>query len=255
MKRVIFFSVIAATLSLAGSMAWASQLTQISTIDALLCGIYDGTTTIGELLQSGSFGIGTLNGLDGELVIWDDHAYQVSTDGHIYEVHPATKTPFANITDFQADAFTVIDAACFDDVRTALNHWLPSPNLFYAIHMYGTFPYMRTRSVPRQSPPYPPLADVVKKQTVFEMNDVSGHVVGFYCPPYVKGVNVPGFHLHFLSDDKQFGGHILDFSTAAQRVERMDIHDFRMLLPQGSAFFTTDLSKDRSQELRKVEGQ
>jgi acetolactate decarboxylase len=45
----------------------------------------------------------------------------------------------------------------------------------------------------------------------YELNDVSGTIVGFRCPPHVKGINDTGYHLHFLSKDKTQGGHVLSF--------------------------------------------
>ena len=43
-------------------------LSQVSTINALLAGVYDGILTVGELKGYGDFGIGTFEGLDGEMV-------------------------------------------------------------------------------------------------------------------------------------------------------------------------------------------
>ena len=54
---------------------------QTSTIDALSCGHFKDTTTIGELLENGGFGLGTVNDLNGELAVFDDTAYAVRGDG------------------------------------------------------------------------------------------------------------------------------------------------------------------------------
>jgi len=43
-------------------------LTPVSTIDTILNGLYDGIITYGELKEWGDFGIGTFEGLDGEMV-------------------------------------------------------------------------------------------------------------------------------------------------------------------------------------------
>lgn len=55
------------------STAYSSDdiLYQVSTINALLEGIYDGDTSYGELKQHGDFGIGTFSGLDGGMIELD----------------------------------------------------------------------------------------------------------------------------------------------------------------------------------------
>ena len=98
------------------------------------------------------------------------------------------------------------------------------------------------------------LAEVAESQAVFDMKDVTGSIVGFRSPPFVKGINVPGYHLHFLSDDRTQGGHILDFDMD-QAVCHMDVLDrFFMILPEnGEGLEGLDLAEDRAKELKKVE--
>ena len=92
--------------------------------------------------------------------------------------------------------------------------YCPPKTCFYAVMIQGEFSYVKTRSVPAQEKPYPPLAEVTKNQPTFEFTDVTGTMVGFRCPPYVTGINVPGYHLHFLTDDRTAGGHLLEFTVA-----------------------------------------
>ena len=108
--------------------------------------------------------------------------------------------------------------------------------------------------MPAQKKPYPPLVKVVQQQPIFEMTNVPGRIVGFRCPPYVKGINVPGYHLHFISDDLKTGGHILDFVLKEGLVEIDVCNQFLMVLPEDdSALGQIDLTKDRATELEKVE--
>lgn len=39
--------------------------------------------------------------------------------------------------------------------------------------------------------------------------DISGSLVGFKFPAYADGINVAGYHFHFVSDDRSVGGHVL----------------------------------------------
>ena len=182
-------------------------LFQTSTINALLEGIYDGETTYGELKQHGDFGLGTFNGLDGEMVGLDGKFYQVKADGIAYPVSDSAKTPFAVVTFFKTDKTVLLKKAeDYSQLKQYLDYSLPTKNIFYAIKIEGVFKYIKTRSVPGQTKPYPPLVEVTKNQPIFEFHNVKGTIVGFRCPVYVKGINVPGYHLHFITKNKKARG-------------------------------------------------
>ncbi len=87
---------------------------------------------------------------------------------------------------------------------------LPSVENPCAIRIDGHFKSVKVRSVPRQEKPYQGLEDAVKHQTEFQLKNVSGTLVGFRFPHYMDGVNVPGYHFHFITADKKAGGHALD---------------------------------------------
>ncbi|WP_269851554.1 acetolactate decarboxylase [Methanosarcina horonobensis] len=186
-------------------------LYQVSTIDALLQGVYDGVLPVAELETHGDFGIGTFDGLEGEMLALNGSYYQIKTDGIAYPVSGEMTTPFATVTYFEADeSFRLEEPANLTELEAFLDLNLPSENLFYAVRVDGDFSYIKARSVPRQEKPYPKLADAVSTQSVFEFENISGTLVGFRTPEYVKGVNVPGYHLHFITEDRSAGGHVLD---------------------------------------------
>ena len=166
-------------------------LFQVSTIDALMLGVYDGTLSFEELEKHGGFGIGTFDHLDGEMIGLDGEYYQVKADGVAYPVAGNMTTPFAAVTFFDADdTISIEDAENYTQFGEYLDERLPTKNVFYAIRIDGTFPYMKTRSVPRQEKPYPLLAEVAVDQTISEFHDVNGTIVGFWSPEFVKGINI-----------------------------------------------------------------
>jgi acetolactate decarboxylase len=130
---------------------------------------------------------------------------------------------------------------------------LPSPNLLYAIRIEGFFPYVKARSVFRQQQPYPPLVEVAKKQSVFEFTQVKGVIVGFRYPQYLAGVNMAGYHCHFISADRQHGGHLLDCRVEGATVAIDTIPNFYLRLPQSQEFLGKDLTKEKQHELERVE--
>jgi len=230
-------------------------LYQVSTIDALMQGVYDGVQPVRETKKHGDFGIGTFDALEGEMIVLDGVVYQAKSDGMIYRVPDNATTPFATVTyfapDFNATTGRLMN---FSEFSTEMSPSLPSQNMIYAVRMQGTFPHMKVRAIPAQQKPYPTLTDAAKNQSVYAYQDARGTVVGFYTPVFFKGINVVGYHLHFISDDRHTGGHILDFEVPLNTAVEYDITpEFEMLLPTSGAFTGVDLSKDLSQGLARVE--
>jgi len=66
----------------------AARITQVSLINALMVGRYDGVITLGELMQAGNLGLGTCDHLDGEMVILDNEAYKIMSTGEVQKLPP-----------------------------------------------------------------------------------------------------------------------------------------------------------------------
>mgnify|MGYP003604000536 CR=1 FL=1 len=227
---------------------------QVSTIDALLAGVYDGDFTVADLRRHGDQGIGTYDNLDGEMVLLDGDFYQIKADGRVYRPDPRGEVPFAAVCAFRPEkTFAIPGGADMGAVEALVDREAPNQNQFCAIRIDGQFKTMKTRSVPAQHRPFPPLKEIAATQPVFDLENIPGTVVGFRCPVYVGGVNVPGYHLHFLSQDRARGGHILAFElvTGTAQVDLLD--RFTMKLPDTADFAEVDLAKDRQQDLKGVE--
>lgn len=229
-------------------------LFQTSTINALLNAVYDGEFTFAELKQHGNFGLGTFNNLAGEMIALDGVFYQIKHDGKVYPVDNAARTPFAAVTFFEPDKTVVIDKEMnYDQLGKYIRDIIPTKNIFYAIKIEGEFNYIKARSVPNQTKPYPLLVDVVKSQPTFEFTQVKGTMVGFYCPAYAKEINVPGYHFHFINSEKNAGGHVLDCRINKVKVEIDYTDKFYVQLPQGNEFYNVDLTQEKKSDLEKVE--
>ncbi len=249
---------LAGFLVLTGSLgAYAQQgktLTQLSTIDALLGGVYDGKTSIQQLEQYGDTGLGTFDSLDGEMAMVDGTAYRISVDGTVQVPALTETTPFAAVTFFQADQEKALPRGIgMQEMIRQIDAILPTPNLIYVIRIEGTFKKLTARSVPRQKKPYQPLTEVVKNQRIFEFENVEGVIVGVRCPAFMKGVNVPGYHLHFLTRDRKAGGHVLDLSINQAVVKVDRISNFHMIMPEDQDFYRLNMGKDTSAAIDAVE--
>jgi len=250
MKKLLLTSVL---LFIGGCCPQANRITQTSTIDALLAGAYDGQIECRELLNYGDFGIGTFDRLDGEMTVLNGKIHQIKSDGKVYTPALTATTPFASVCKFKTDAQFDLQPANFQTVESLFDEKFPNQNQLLAVKITGVFKYMKTRSVPAQSNPYPPLVEVAKTQPVFEMQNISGTIVGFRLPPFVRGVNVSGYHFHFLSSDFTQGGHILDFEISAGKCQIDRCNELLLMLPKDDALKNIDLSGDKTSELQKVE--
>ena len=214
----------------------SSTVFQVSTLGALSQGVYDASVPMGEVLKRGDFGLGTLRNLDGEVVILNGQAFQIDVSGRVRRVEKREMTPFAVVTRWR-DTGAKISAK--DVVMAELQTRLESamkPNLPYAIRIRGEFKNLKLRSVPAQKPPFPVLGEVVAKQTVFQIPRVQGTLVGFRFPKFMAGLNLPGFHFHFLSDDKKQGGHFLSGDAVAASAQTLELREFGMILPRDVGF-------------------
>jgi acetolactate decarboxylase len=229
-------------------------LTQISTIDALLTGIYDGETEINELEYHGNFGLGTYNALDGEMVLLNGRFYKITGDGTVIVPEWGERTPFAVVTFFETDQkVESISGTDFQTLEKEVDTIIPTPNIFYALKIEGFFQSVKTRSVPKQEPPYRPLTEIVQTQPEFTFKNVEGTMVGFRCPSYVEGINVPGYHLHFITADEKGGGHVLEFTVLEASLEIDHTHEFFLILSSDKTFYELDLSLDSKVDMEKVE--
>lgn len=228
-------------------------LFQVSTIGALMEGNYRGVVPFGEIRKHGDFGIGTFDSLDGEMIAVNGEYFQVTADGAVLPVPDGALTPFATVTFFEPDfTFFLSRADNFSDFSRQVERSLPSKDQIYAVRIPGKFPYVRARSVPRQEEPYPRLVDAARNQSVFILERTRGTMAGLWFPEAFDGLNVPGFHIHYISDDRKAGGHVLDFSLENATIEIDATPRFLVTLtPAGGN--ATGLSGPNSTELAGVE--
>jgi acetolactate decarboxylase len=229
-------------------------LSQFSTIDALMQGIYDGPATFAEVARHGDFGIGTVNHLDGEMIGLGGKFFQITSDGTVHQLPPTAKTSFATVCFFKgAHTATVPKLRSYSALQRWLDSRMGSVNDFWAVRIDGHFSMVRARSISRQKPPYLPLAVVARSESIFEVRNVKGTLVGFRCPPYVRGLNVAGYHFHFLSEDESFGGHVLGCRIREGKAGWQVHRTFQMVLPDDPKFRQADLSVYDEEALGKVE--
>jgi acetolactate decarboxylase len=208
-------------------------LFQVAAFEPFAQGDFDDNTTYAELAKHGDFGLGTLNGLDGEMVALNGVFYQIPIDGKPRQINAADKTPFAMVTFFEADqTLHVADAMNYSELKDYIDQNISPENAMYAIRVHGIYDYAKTRSVPKQTEPYPTLAEVIENQTIFILNNVTGTMAGFRLPSYMDEINVSGYHLHFITDDETAGGHVLECIVRNATIEIDYTYDYELILPE-----------------------
>jgi acetolactate decarboxylase len=228
-------------------------LFQTSTIDALLDGNYDGDISFAELGAHGDFGLGTFDALDGEMVALDGSYYQIRADGRAYPVDGQKKTPFAVVTFFEPALSETLGTTNLATLCERVDRLSGDASVCCGVRVDGDFGYVRTRSVPRQHKPYPPLVEVVKDQPVFELHDVRGSLVGFRFPDYAQGLNVAGYHFHFITADRSAGGHVLECRIADGELRIDREADLRVELPADVSLPTPDQTASRRETIDRIE--
>jgi len=229
---------------------------QTSLMSALLSGVYDGSMTVADLLAKGDFGLGTFNHLDGELVALDQQIYQLKSDGSAQQARAEQQTPFAVMTFFQPDyCLDLNQPISRQALHQLIDQHLPSDNVFCALRINGDFQQAETRTVPEQCRPYRPMQEAIAEQPIFTFSRQSGSVIGFRTPQYLQGINVAGYHEHFITDDRQGGGHLLDYQLLRGQLTFGAIHKLVVDLPTDREFLNADLHPDDlDRAIRSVEG-
>jgi acetolactate decarboxylase len=223
-------------------------------VNALVEGIYEEKIPLQEIKRHGDFGLGTFNHLDGEMVLLDGRVYQICGNGQVNRItDDSVLTPFAAVTFYRPLSLEVLAKEMpYESFLDWLGALLPSPNIFYAIRIEGTFSLIRARSVPRQEN-YRPLAEAAREQTLFRWQDIQGTLAGFFTPSFLPSVSVPGLHLHFLSDDLGRGGHLLECVPTKVRVGVQMIYHLELSLPMSLDYLTWDFQRDIRADLHKAE--
>ena len=98
------------------------------------------------------------------------------------------------------------------------------------------------------------LVSATNAQATYDLDHVAGTLVGFWTPSYARTINVPGYHLHLLSDDHRHAGHVLELSSNALQLELHRESHLQLVLPETPAFLKADLSGDPAAALAKAEG-
>lgn len=261
-KKKLISAVLAGTLAIGATQVYAADadresIVQVALLQSLAQGYFGGTLTSGELRTMGDTGIGTFEGLNGEMIVLDGKVYQALGDGTVFVAPDKTVIPYATVTFFDPDIpVKLTDIKNKKDFENALNSEVQKAgaNSFYMVKLAAEFDSVLFRSEYGSEEPYPTLVEALKgKQTEFTEKNIKGTLVGLYCPSYMGELNSVGWHFHFISDDKKKGGHILELSVKDGTAYLDKTDKFTMMLHNDKKFHDINLAKDMAEDIRSAE--
>src|ERR1700688_4831861 len=228
-------------------------LFQVSTSAALVEGLYQGAVRVSRLLRHGDFGLGTFIDLNGEMVVLEGICYQVSSSGEVAVIEGDQLIPYGVVTRFKAEfskQFQRLNS--FDEITSVCDELRDSDNVFYAFRVDGRFSLMKTR-VMKAAPEGTNLKAAASGQQEFVFQNISGTLVGLWSPGFAGSFSVPGYHFHFLSADRQKGGHVLQCHAQDVAVAGCAMNEMHVSLPETEEFLKADLTRDPQADLMKAE--
>lgn len=234
------------------------KMYQVSTLQALALGYSRSVVTVEELLRHGDLGLGTFEDVNGEMIVVDGECYRADETGNAWKADPDMGIPFSSVAKTGYDhVFVIKDISDIGKLKEQLTLKIEEDfglNSMHIARIDGTFTKACARSESAHRSQHVDLKDILSKtQRDFVFEDIAGTMVCIYYPDYMDGINAPGWHVHFLSQDRTKGGHVFDLVIADAQVQLARISKIEIQLPTEPAFDTYSLKEASGSDIKKVE--
>lgn len=235
-----------------------NKMFQVSTLQALVAGYTRGVITVQELESLGNVGLGTFEGVDGEMILLDGVCYRAREDGTVVRPAPDAGVPFASVASVQGGTeFDLDEALGIESLKSELTCMVDDAfalNSMHIVTVNGSFDSVSARSESAYHAHHITLKDMLATtQREFVFEKVEGTLVCVYHPDFMDGINAPGWHVHFLSADQTRGGHVFDLSMVSGHAVMHRIDRIEIQLPATPAFDTYSLKETSQKEIAEVE--
>ena len=235
-----------------------NRMYQVSTLQALALGYSKTVIRVEELLREGDTGLGTFEDVNGEMIVMEGQCYRADQNGAVAAVSPETGVSFAAVAQLSGELrFPLGDMPDIEAIRTELTRKIDerfSLNSMHVVRIDGLFETVDARSEAPYRSHHITLKEVLSQtQKAFLYENIRGALVGVYFPDYMDGINMPGWHLHFLSEDRTKGGHVFDVSLREGTASVDKLTGIVIDLPKEAAFDTYSLKQDLQAEIKSVE--
>ena len=234
------------------------KMFQVSTLQALMLGYSRAVISVSELLRHGNIGLGTFKDVDGEMVVLDGICYRALENGDITVAEADRGVPFCAVCSMENS--TPIEFGFLnniDELKTSLDNIIDSHfglNSMHMVRIDGIFEIVDARSVSGYEAIHVELKTILgKNQKAFRFEKINGTLVCVYFPDYMNGINAPGWHLHFISEDRKHGGHVFDFRMKSGKGHISKINSIEIKLPDEPVFDTYSLKQASEEDVKEVE--
>lgn len=236
----------------------SNTIYQVSTLQALALGYSRAVVKVQEFIEHGDTGLGTFENVDGEMIVVDGVCYQARQDGSVVPTDGEAGVPFAVVGSLKnGRSFKIEEKKDIDAIKLELTLRIEEDFGLNSIHIAridGFFDIVHARAGAPYRSQHVTLKNILSKtQKNFCFEQLYGTLVCVYYPDYMDGINAAGWHLHFISADRQLGGHVFKVSMRSgecllQKMDRIEIQ-----LPREAAFDTYSLKEASQDEITQVE--
>ena len=234
------------------------KMYQVSTLQALMLGYSRSVITVSELLSHGNTGLGTFEDVDGEMIVLDGTCYRATESGNVVVAEPSKGVPFSAVCNMEdSRTFELGEYGDIDSLKKTLNNIIEEDfglNSMHMVRIDGEFNLIDARSESPYRSIHVSLKTVLEQtQKAFCFENIRGTLVCVYFPDYMDGINAPGWHLHFVSEDRQKGGHVFEMSMKSGSGTLEKINSIEIKLPDEPVFDTYSLKEASGNEIKQVE--
>ena len=235
-----------------------NKMFQVSTLQALVAGYTRSVITVQDLKRLGRLGLGTFEGVGGEMILLDGVCYCAREDGTVVQSEPDAGVPFASVALVEGGTeFELGEARGIEALKHELTYRIDDAfalNSMHIITIDGTFDSVAARSESAYKADHITLKEMLATtQREFVFENLDGTLMCVYHPDYMDGINAPGWHVHFLSADRTRGGHVYDLSMVGGHAVMHKIDRIEIQLPATPAFDTYALKETSQKEIAEVE--
>ena len=234
------------------------KIYQVSTLQALAMGHTRSVIDVAELKKHGNTGLGTFEGVNGEMIVVDGQCFRAKEDGYVVVADDDMGVPFASVCNSVGNIrFDVQEMCSIEELKTLLTikiEELFGLNSMHMVRIDGKFEVIDARSEEAYRAIHVSLKDMLQKtQRSFRFNNVTGTLVCVYYPDFMDGINASGWHIHFISDDRQEGGHVFEMKMTSGHACLDKISIIEIQLPNDPVFDTYSLKEASGDDIKKVE--
>ena len=235
-----------------------SKIYQVSTLQALMLGYSRSVITVSELLKHGNIGLGTFEDVDGEMIVMDGICYRATDNGEVVIAAQDKGVPFSAVYPMEGKRRMELgEYKDIDALKTKFNLLIEEDfglNSMHIARIDGEFSLIDARSESAYRSMHVSLKNVLSEtQKAFCFENIKGSLVCVYFPDYMDGINAAGWHLHFISEDRKYGGHVFEVSMKKGQGFLDKVNSIELKLPDEPVFDTYSLKSASADEVKEVE--